>query len=156
MNKPQKQQQKQGKKPRTAITPTREEDFAEWYQQVVKATDMAETSPTRGCMIIKPYGWAIWEKCQEIFDKWLTQNNVSVREVMVMESTETLSSMVAHNLGISIVPNLCMPDPTFASLRKLPLGPTTIPRVLGILTRSDCSKIHLVNRLQEQIEKTLK
>lgn len=77
MNKPQKkQQQQQGKKPRTAITPTREEDFAEWYQQVVKATDMAETSPTRGCMIIKPYGWAIWEKSQEIFDKWLKDYGV--------------------------------------------------------------------------------
>ena len=68
--------QKQQKKPRTAITPTRDEDFAEWYQQVVKATDMAETSPTRGCMIIKPYGWAIWEKCQEIFDKWLKDYGV--------------------------------------------------------------------------------
>ena len=90
-----------------------------------------------------------------IVDEWLNQNKVTVREVMVMESTETLSSMVAHNLGISIVPNLCMPDPTFAKLRKLPLGSTTIPRVLGILTRSDCSKIHLVNRLQEQIENTL-
>lgn len=90
-----------------------------------------------------------------VVEQWLTQNKVSVREVMVMESTETLSSMVAHNLGISIVPNLCMPDPTFAKLRKVPLGSTTSPRVLGILTRSDCSKINLVNRLLEQIEKTL-
>ncbi|NCO03284.1 MAG: proline--tRNA ligase [Alphaproteobacteria bacterium] len=64
------------KKPRTAISPTREEDFAEWYQQVVRAADFAENSPTRGCMIIKPYGWAIWEKCQEIFDKWLKDYGV--------------------------------------------------------------------------------
>lgn len=91
-----------------------------------------------------------------VVEQWLLQNNVSVREVMVMESTETLSSMVAHDLGVSIVPNLCMPDPTFASLRKLSLGPTTIPRILGILTRSDCSKIHVVDRLLEQIELTLK
>jgi len=78
MNKPQKQQQQkgQGKKPRTAITPTREEDFAEWYQQVVRAADLAESSPTRGCMIVKPYGWAIWEKSQEIFDKWLKDYGV--------------------------------------------------------------------------------
>lgn len=74
MNKPQKQQQQ--KKPRTAITPTREEDFAEWYQQVVRAADLAESSPTRGCMIVKPYGWAIWEKSQEIFDKWLKDYGV--------------------------------------------------------------------------------
>ena len=76
MNKPVKKQQQQGKKPRTAITPTREEDFAEWYQQVVKNADFAENSPTRGCMIIKPYGWAVWEKCQEIFDKWLKDYGV--------------------------------------------------------------------------------
>ena len=69
-------QAKQQKKARTAITPTRDEDFAEWYQQVVRAADMAENAPTRGCMIIKPYGWAIWEKCQEIFDKWLKDYGV--------------------------------------------------------------------------------
>ncbi len=72
MNKPQKnnqQQQKgQGKKPRTAITPTREEDFPEWYQQVIKSAEMAENSPVRGCMIIKPYGYALWENIQRNFD----------------------------------------------------------------------------------------
>ncbi len=51
-----------GKKPRTAITPTREDDFPEWYQQVIKAADMAENSPVRGCMIIKPYGFATMGK----------------------------------------------------------------------------------------------
>jgi prolyl-tRNA synthetase len=66
----------QPKKPRTAITPTREEDFAEWYQQVVKAADLGEASPTRGAMIIKPYGWAIWENMQRIFDGWLKDYGV--------------------------------------------------------------------------------
>jgi len=61
-------QQKQGKKPRTAITPTREENFPEWFQQVIKAADMAENSPVRGCMIIKPYGYALWENMQRNFD----------------------------------------------------------------------------------------
>ncbi len=49
-------------KERTAITPTREEDYPEWYQQVIKASDMAENSPVRGCMVIKPWGYGIWEK----------------------------------------------------------------------------------------------
>ncbi|MFP4098200.1 MAG: proline--tRNA ligase [Alphaproteobacteria bacterium] len=53
---------------KTAITPTREDDFPEWYQQVIKAADMAENSPVRGCMIIKPYGYALWEIMQRIFD----------------------------------------------------------------------------------------
>ena len=60
--------QKQGKKPRTAITPTREEDFPEWYQQVIKAADMAENSPVRGCMIIKPMAMLCGENIQRNFD----------------------------------------------------------------------------------------
>ncbi len=64
------------KKARTAITPTRAEDFPEWYQQVIKASDMAENSPTRGCMTIKPYGFAVWENMQNIFDKWLKDYGV--------------------------------------------------------------------------------
>ena len=48
----------QGAKVDTAITPTRAEDYAEWYQQVVRAADLAENSPVRGCMVIKPWGYA--------------------------------------------------------------------------------------------------
>jgi len=54
---------------RTAITPTRAEDYPEWYQQVVKAADMAENSPVRGCMVIKPWGYSIWENIQRVLDK---------------------------------------------------------------------------------------
>lgn len=54
---------------KTAITPTREEDYPEWYQQVVKAADLAENSPVRGCMVIKPWGYAIWENMQKVLDK---------------------------------------------------------------------------------------
>jgi prolyl-tRNA synthetase len=49
------------KKIQTAIAPTRSEDFPEWYQQVIKASDLAERSPVRGCMVIKPWGYALWE-----------------------------------------------------------------------------------------------
>jgi len=55
-------------KPRTAITPTREENYAEWYQQVVRAADLAENSPVRGCMVIKPWGYALWENMQRVLD----------------------------------------------------------------------------------------
>jgi prolyl-tRNA synthetase len=50
-----------GKKVKTAITPTRSEDYPEWYQQVVRASEMAETSSVRGCMVIKPWGYSLWE-----------------------------------------------------------------------------------------------
>jgi len=53
---------------KTAISPTREENYAEWYQQVVRAADLAETSPVRGCMVIKPWGYAIWENMQRQLD----------------------------------------------------------------------------------------
>src|SRR3990167_5861270 len=53
---------------KTAITPTRAEDYPEWYQQVIKAAELAEVSPVRGCMIIKPWGYAIWENIQRILD----------------------------------------------------------------------------------------
>ena len=52
----------------TAITPTRAQDFPEWYQQVIKAADMAENSEVRGCMVIKPWGYAIWELIQKDLD----------------------------------------------------------------------------------------
>jgi len=53
---------------KTAITPTREANYPEWYQQVIKAADLAEISPVRGCMIIKPWGYALWENIQRILD----------------------------------------------------------------------------------------
>ncbi|MDR3478270.1 MAG: proline--tRNA ligase [Gammaproteobacteria bacterium] len=55
-------------KAKTAITPTRAEDYPEWYQQVIKAADLAEVSPVRGCMIIKPLGYALWENIQRVLD----------------------------------------------------------------------------------------
>ena len=55
-------------KERSAITPTREEDYPEWYQQVIKAADLAENTPVRGCMVIKPWGFAIWENVKEVLD----------------------------------------------------------------------------------------
>lgn len=53
---------------KTAITPTRSEDYPEWYQQVVKAADLAENSDVRGCMVIKPWGYATWENIQRQLD----------------------------------------------------------------------------------------
>jgi prolyl-tRNA synthetase len=53
---------------KTAITPRREEDFPEWYQQVVRAAEMAEPSDVRGCMVIRPWGYGIWENMQRQLD----------------------------------------------------------------------------------------
>ncbi|MBS0623972.1 MAG: proline--tRNA ligase [Verrucomicrobia bacterium] len=58
---------------KTAITPTRLENYAEWFQQVIKHADMAENSPVRGCMVIKPWGYGIWENIQMILDRRIKQ-----------------------------------------------------------------------------------
>jgi len=53
---------------KTAISPCRDEDFPEWYQQVVRAADLAENSEVRGCMVIKPWGYGLWENIQRYLD----------------------------------------------------------------------------------------
>jgi prolyl-tRNA synthetase len=53
---------------KTAISPRREEDFPEWYQQVVRAAELAEPSDVRGCMVIRPWGYGIWENMQRHLD----------------------------------------------------------------------------------------
>ncbi|MDE2030300.1 MAG: proline--tRNA ligase [Alphaproteobacteria bacterium] len=57
------------KQAKTAITPTRAENYAEWYLQIVRAADMAELSGVRGCMIIKPWGYGVWELMQRDLDR---------------------------------------------------------------------------------------
>ena len=54
---------------KSAISPTRNEDYPEWYQAVIKAADLAEVSPVRGCMVIKPWGFGIWENMQRVLDQ---------------------------------------------------------------------------------------
>jgi len=54
---------------KTAITPTRAQNYPEWYLQVINAADLAENSPVRGCMVIKPWGYAIWENIQKDLDQ---------------------------------------------------------------------------------------
>jgi len=48
--------------------PTRAEDFNEWYNQLVLKAELADYAPVRGCMIVRPYGWALWENIQQALD----------------------------------------------------------------------------------------
>jgi prolyl-tRNA synthetase len=48
--------------------PTRKENFAEWYNQVVLKSELADYAPVRGCMVIRPYGWTLWENIQAALD----------------------------------------------------------------------------------------
>ena len=53
---------------RHALTARREDDFAAWYQEVISAAEMAEESGVRGCMVIRPWGFGIWERMQRLLD----------------------------------------------------------------------------------------
>lgn len=54
---------------KTAISPKREQDYPVWYQEVVREADLAENSDVRGCMVIKPWGYGIWENIQRVLDR---------------------------------------------------------------------------------------
>lgn len=53
----------------TAIQPTRVENYSEWYQEVIKGAELAEHSPVRGCMVIRPWGYSLWENIKMSLDK---------------------------------------------------------------------------------------
>ena len=57
-----------GKERKNALSVSREEDFSKWYLAAIDGADLAENSSVRGCMVIKPYGYAIWENIQGILD----------------------------------------------------------------------------------------
>jgi prolyl-tRNA synthetase len=49
--------------------PNRKDNFSEWYNQVIQRAELADYAPVRGCMVVRPYGWAIWENIQQALDK---------------------------------------------------------------------------------------
>ena len=54
----------------------RSDNYSQWYNELVVKADLAEQSPVRGCMVIKPYGYAIWEKMQQQLDKMFKETGV--------------------------------------------------------------------------------
>lgn len=119
------QVQKQGKQAKTAITPRRDEDFPEWYQQVIKAADMAENSPVRGCMIIKPYGYALWENMQRIFDRMIKNAGVENAYFPLFIPLSFLSREAEHVEGFAkecavVTHHRLEKDPDGGGLRPAP------------------------------------
>jgi prolyl-tRNA synthetase len=66
----------QNSKIRHALSVTRDADFAQWFQQVVSEAEMAEESGVRGCMVIKPWGYGIWERIQKVMDAAIKEAGV--------------------------------------------------------------------------------
>ncbi len=53
----------------TEKLPSRVENFSEWYNQVILRAELADYAPVRGCMVVRPYGWALWENIQQALDR---------------------------------------------------------------------------------------
>ena len=89
------------KKQASAISPTRAEDFPEWYQQVIKASDLAERSAVRGCIVIKPWGYAIWENMVRILDGMFKQTGVKNAYFPIFIPLSFLEREAAHVEGFA-------------------------------------------------------
>jgi prolyl-tRNA synthetase len=89
------------KKVKTAISPTRLEDYPEWYQQVIKASDLAERSKVRGCMVIKPWGYALWEKISHVLDDMFKETGVKNAYFPLFIPLEFLQKEADHVEGFA-------------------------------------------------------
>lgn len=123
--------------PKTAIVPTRAEDFPEWYQQVIKAADLAENSETRGCMVIKPWGYGIWELIQQQLDRRFKATGVQnayfplliplsylEKEAEHAEGFATECAVVTHHRLETIT------DPETGKPKMIPTGELAEPYVI--------------------------
>ncbi len=86
---------------KTAITPTRAEDFSQWYQNLIVAADLAESAPVRGCMTIKPYGWAIWELMRDEMDKRIKENGVQNANFPLLIPIDYFNREAEHVAGFA-------------------------------------------------------
>lgn len=86
---------------KTAITPTRAENFSEWYQNLIVAADLAENSPVRGCMTIKPYGWAIWELMRDEMDKRIKASGVQNANFPLLIPIDFFNKEAEHVAGFA-------------------------------------------------------
>lgn len=81
--------------------PTRAENYAVWYNELVKKAELAENSPVRGCMIIKPYGFAIWEKIQAILDQAFKETGHENAYFPILIPKSYLSQEADHVAGFA-------------------------------------------------------
>jgi prolyl-tRNA synthetase len=81
--------------------PKRSENYSEWYNELVKRADLAENSAVRGCMIIKPYGYSIWEKMQRALDDMFKETGHSNAYFPLFIPKSFLSKEASHVDGFA-------------------------------------------------------
>ncbi len=123
---------------RHALSVKRADDFAQWYQEVISAADMAEESGVRGCMVIKPWGYGIWERVQRLLDariKATGHDNVYFpifiplsnfeREAEHVEGFAKEMAVVTHHRLIADDAGTLIPDPEARLEEPLVVRPTS-------------------------------
>lgn len=123
---------------RHALSVKRADDFAQWYQEVISAADMAEESGVRGCMVIKPWGYGIWERIQRLMDDRIKAAGVQnvyfplfiplanfSREAEHVEGFAKEMAVVTHHRLISDGTGGLIPDPEAKLEEPLVVRPTS-------------------------------
>ena len=121
-----------------ALNTKREDDFAKWYQEVISAADLAEESGVRGCMVIKPWGFGIWERVQRLMDDRIKAAGVQnayfplfiplanfEREADHVEGFAKEMAVVTHHRLIADGEGGLIPDPEAKLEEPLVVRPTS-------------------------------
>ena len=123
---------------RHALSVKRADDFAQWYQEVISAADLAEESGVRGCMVIKPWGYGIWERIQRLMDDRIKAAGVQnayfplfiplanfTREAEHVEGFAKEMAVVTHHRLIADGKGGLIPDPEAKLEEPLVVRPTS-------------------------------
>jgi prolyl-tRNA synthetase len=123
---------------RHALSVTREDDFAQWYQEVISEAEMAEESGVRGCMVIKPWGYGIWERIQALMDAQIKAAGVEncyfplfiplsyfAKEAEHVEGFAKEMAVVTHHRLIGDGEGSLIPDPEAKLEEPLVVRPTS-------------------------------
>ena len=121
-----------------ALNVTRDEDFAQWYQAVIAEAELAEESGVRGCMVIKPWGYGIWERIQKIMDERIKEAGVEncyfplfiplsyfAKEADHVEGFAKEMAVVTHHRLIADAKGGLVPDPEAKLEEPLVVRPTS-------------------------------
>jgi prolyl-tRNA synthetase len=84
-----------------ALNITREQNFPEWYQEVVARAELADNSVVRGCMIMRPYGYAIWENIRNVLDAKIKAMGVKNAYFPLLIPVEFLEREAEHVEGFA-------------------------------------------------------
>ncbi len=121
-----------------ALSVTRAQNFADWYQDVIKEADLAEESGVRGCMVIRPWGYGMWERIQTLMDRQIKLAGVEncyfplfiplsyfEKEADHVEGFAKEMAVVTHHRLIADGKGGLMPDPTAKLEEPLVVRPTS-------------------------------